>query len=169
MREANAGGYGSDEEEEPAVDFAMGFIDEAVWNEMVEFYKKEYVPTYQFRIPKGAEDYWYKDFELEQDLTHDFVKSVRDGTLAAAKENGITDMMWIAVIDAKTDECCTWRHGLSSSEIEDQLKGEHSDDDCEEIVPPAHYYCRCTIAPMVDSMSEAPESNQKEFDEWLNS
>ena len=151
------------------VDVAMGFIDEEMWQSMVGAYIEEFVPTYRFRVPTGKADADYRYLDEERDLTEDFVHSVRSGQKKAAKDNGIKDMMWIAIIDASTDECCIWRDGLSSSEIEDALKGEHAGDECDVIVPPAHFNCRCTIAPILDTMPESPTIDAKEFEEWLNS
>lgn len=150
------------------VDVAQGFVDDEVWENTVDFYLREFVPTYQFRGPDPEADYQYSGWELERDLTHEFVDSVRSGQNEAARQNGIVDFQWIAIVDDKTDTCCLWRDGLTTKEIERELRGKHSDDECDTSVPPAHYNCRCTIAPMLDTMPEIPESNAKEFEEWLN-
>ena len=153
---------------EGKVDLSVGFIDDDAWREMVDYYLTEYVPTYQFRGPTPDSDYFYKDFELEQDLTHEFVSAVRSGQNEAAKQNGIVDFQWIAVIDDRTcDDCCGAYgcgdfDGKSTSQVEKMTGGA-------TVVPPAHYNCRCTIAPLLDTMPDEPESNAKEFDEWLNS
>ena len=152
----------------PKEDMAIGFYDEPTWNSMVQEYLKEYVPTYQFRSPKVGADYQYKGFEIERDMTHDFVATVRQASKDGAYVNGITDFEWIAILDDHTcDECCgdygcADFDGKSTREIEKMTKGEYS-------VPPAHYNCRCTIAPLLEGMPELPESNAKEFEEWLNS
>lgn len=150
------------------VDFAQGIIDDELWDQITRYYLEDHVPTYRFRGGGSDADYFYKDWELERDLTHEFVTSVRAGQSEAAKQNGVVDFQWIAIIDDHTDECCAWRDGLTTREIERQLRGEHKDDVCTTSVPPAHPNCRCTIAPMLDTMPEVPESNAKEFEEWLN-
>ena len=114
----------------------------------------------------GAYTEWY-GWEVEQSLTHDFVQSVRDGQVDAAREQGITEFVWIAVVDNKTDECCLWRDGLTISEIEAKLQGDHADDECEATVPPAHFNCRCDIAPSTDSLPEKPDTDQLEYEQWL--
>lgn len=155
------------------VNLATGFMDEDLWAEIIEEYTKDYIPYY--REPKIVEDVpvgglieeWY-GWEIEQYITHEFVTQVRAGQNEAAKQNGIRDFMWIAIIDDKTDECCSWRDGLTSAQIEAKLK-QHKDEDCDAIVPPAHFNCRCTMAPMLDTMTDEPVSNVTEFEEWLNS
>lgn len=152
--------------------------DDSEWDDLISDYMDEYVPqnrgpeaVYDITPPGEPSDYseeWYQ-WEMEQSITHDFVASVRDGQNDAAKENGVTDFQWIAIIDDKTDECCAWRDGLTSTEIQDKLDGEHADDESDAIVPPAHFNCRCTIAPVLEDMPDAPASNEEEFDQWLNS
>jgi hypothetical protein len=151
-------------------DFSFGFVDDETWDGMVKYYLDQYVPTYQFRGPTPDSDYWYKDFELEQDMTAEFVASVRAGEHEAAKQNGVKDFVWIAVLDKDTcEDCCQWRAGLTLSEIEEELKGKHSDDECDSLVPPLHYNCRCDLAPLLEDTPDRPESNAKEFEDWLNS
>ena len=155
------------------VNLAQGFMDEELWDQLLEEYLTDYVP--QYREPKmifdvevgGDTEEWY-GWEIEQYVTHDFVDRVRRGQDEAAKQNGITDFMWISVIDDKTDECCAWRDGLTSAQIEAKLP-QHKDDECDAIVPPAHFNCRCTVAPMLDTMTDEPTVNVTEFEEWLNS
>jgi hypothetical protein len=158
-------------------------IDEATWDQIVEDYREDYLPvnrgpeavssdeemTSQGRFPSGKYDDATYDWELEQDITHDFVQSVRDGQNEASEQNGIVDMVWVAVLDNRTDECCVWRDGLTTTEIEAQLKDKHADDDCDAIVAPAHFNCRCSMEPVTDDLPDAPQSNKGDFDEWLNS
>ena len=110
-------------------------------------------------------------WEMEQQLTHDFVTSVREGQIDAANENGITEFIWIAVLDDRTCEnCCEWRSGLLTSEIEKELDGnEFLRDHCDVSTPPAHFNCRCGIAPVAIDVAtvDKPEIT-KEFDAWLN-
>ena len=150
-------------------------IDETEWQSILDDYKKEFVPKWRgpdevigkFKDEEGLTKEWYA-WELEQELTQDFVQQVRDGQVQAAKDNGIKDFVWIAVIDDKTDECCSWRDGLTTSEIEHQLRTTRKDDECRASVPPAHFNCRCTLAPILDGAPESPPSNIGDFEEWLN-
>lgn len=159
-------------------DQATDFIDETEWNAMVDSYKSTYVPEY--RDPANVlsqtladEDGIYA-WEFERDLTQEFVVSVRDGMVDAANDNGITDFVWISIVDDKTDSCCLWRDGLLTSEIEKQL-ASHEDEDAEcnidsdGIVPPLHFGCRCSLAPATDAIPDKPDTGAKEFEEWINS
>ena len=157
--------------DEPGEDFFYGFIDEETWDQLKDYYVKEYIPTYRFRAPDPDDEYWYDKFEVEQQLNHEFVTAVRSGQKEVgefAKANGIVDYQWITVQDAHTCESCTWRDGLTTEEIEARLKGEHSDDEVDAIVPPAHPNCYCTFEPMLDTMPDLPVSDVKEFPEWLD-
>lgn len=165
----------ADKPEDESPDMSTGYIDDQTWEEIVDTYKSEQVPSWRgpdtsFTTTKGGGDSTeIFAWDLEQEVTQDFVYQVRLGQVDAAKENGINDYVWVAIVDNRTDECCTWRDGLTTAEIEQKLKSERSDDECQALVPPAHFNCRCVLAPMVDEMPERPESNEKEFDAWLNS
>lgn len=161
----------------PAVDpdKMVGFVDEQEWQDMLDAYHDEFVPKWrgpdaEFNIGATGSSGETKVYawEMEQILTQDFVYQVRLGQVDASKENGIIDFVWIAVLDDKTDDCCEWRDGLLTSEIDQQLKSSHKDDDCVAIVPPAHFNCRCTLAPATENLPEQEPSNYGEFDEWLN-
>jgi SPP1 gp7 family putative phage head morphogenesis protein len=149
-----------------------GWVTNKSWRNMVQDYKTEYGinnrgPEDIVNLPDSGGQQIYA-WELERDLTQQFVEDVRAGQVDAMKKNGIIDFIWISIIDDRTDECCAWRDGLLVSEIKDALKGEHSDDECDAIVPPAHVNCRCTLAPAMESIDEVtPSSDLPEFDEWL--
>lgn len=162
-------------------------VSDAEWDDIVGDYQDEFLATnrgpegissdsdiYASHLATGGRtaatysDTTY-DWELENDLTHDFVQTLRDGQNDAANENGIVDMLWVAILDNKTDECCVWRDGLTSTEIQTALENEHSDDDCRAIVVPAHFNCRCSMEPSTEDLPDAPESNKGDFDDWLNS
>ncbi len=166
--------------DDPQTDIAIDNIDDEAWQDMLDAYKKEYVP--KTRAPEfvvdqpevTGENTWYA-WEFERDMTNEFVQSVRDGQIDAANENGITDFVWIAVVDDRTDRCCLWRDGLLVSEIEDQI-ADHQDeddecsvDDGEGLTPPIHFNCRCTLAPATDNMPEKADDGSKDFQDWLNS
>jgi hypothetical protein len=151
------------------------YIPPDEWQEMIRDYQEEYIP--KWRGPEHAypyasaqdpkKDEWYA-WELEQQTAHDFVEKVRQGQNDAAKASGITDFLWISIIDSKTDDCCYWRSGLSTSEIRAALEKEHKDDECDAEVPPAHFNCRCTMAPLLEGMPEESPPDYGDFDEWLN-
>jgi len=154
---------------EDMVDLSM---DDQEWDALVKDYMEEYVPKWRgpdnvFDIPTEANNEEWYAWEIESQMNHEFLDKVRGGQVAAAKQNGINDFVWIAIIDDRTDECCAWRDGLTTKEIEAELKGKHADDECDALIPPAHFNCRCTAAPMLDDMPEKPESNQGEFETWL--
>lgn len=154
----------------PKVPMGTEFMDHQEWEEIADAYL-ERLPTAGtrfFNLEKGADEdgEMRYNWEIEQRLTDEWVRDVRNGQVEAANQNDIQDFVWIAVIDNVTDECCLWRDGLTTSEIEGQLS--KSDDECDAIVPPAHFNCRCTLAP-VGEVTDKVEPNLQEFDEWLNS
>lgn len=158
----------------PKEDMSVGYVDDENWEEIVDAYKEEFIPgwrgpdeSYTIKTKTGAKEEVYA-WELEQEVTQDFVYQVRLGQVDAAKENGINDYVWVAIVDNRTDDCCLWRDGLTTAEIERKLKTDRKDDECQSIVPPAHFNCRCELAPMVDEMPERPEENTKDFEDWIN-
>ncbi len=149
-----------------------GIIEPELWDQMVNDYTDSEIPFYANRAPMSEETYYEEhgkyEWEVENEATQEFVDQVRAGEIDAAKENGITDMVWIAVIDGKTDDCCLERDGLTVTEIEDALDSGTIDDDCDATVPPAHFNCRCRIAPLTDDLPEKAPPNDGSFDEWLD-
>jgi len=190
---SDGGGSGPDGEEVDAAEIsvtgstapAMGFEwDQETWDKMIEDFGSEHVFTdrspekfidiqnpyndlpMRSDVPEGDKVYHW---EIEQDVTQDFVEQVRSGQIEAANKNGIDDFVWIAILDDKTDECCEWRSGLLTSEIEARLKDDMADDDCQATVPPAHFNCRCTLAPASQDLEAVDNTDtEREFDEWLN-
>jgi hypothetical protein len=160
------------EDDEPLV---TGFIDDDAWQEIVDAYTDAEIPTtrgpkdiVKVKSPSGRTKERYA-WEVEQEITQDFLDNVRAGQVEAAQENGVTDFQWIAIIDSKTDDCCAWRDGLTSTEIREQLNGEHKGDDCDAEVPPAHFNCRCNVAPMSAAMPDEPPPDLGSFEDWLTS
>lgn len=155
------------------VNISSGFVDDDTWKELVDEYLAEFIPDdrtedkVRYKGPYGRGTITRYEWELERDFTHDFVSLVRQGQLDVAKENGYTDFVWIAVLDNKTDECCTWRDGLTTAEIESQLKSAHKDDTCKTSVPPAHPFCRCDIAPVTDRIEDFKLPDIGDFETWL--
>lgn len=156
-----------------------GFIDDATWANVLEWYQRDYQPRIRIdgalvdpRSPtfdRELDNEQFYAWQVEQLTTHEFVRSIRDGQNDAANQAGISDMVWIAVVDDKTDDCCLWRDGLSSEEIERKLATTHKDDECRVSVPPAHFNCRCDVAPLLKDMPEIVKSNAPEFEAWLKS
>jgi len=151
-----------------------GYLDEEAWNQVVHDYLADEIPFPTFG--RTMQDYQiednvrFYDWEIEQEITQDFVYRVRDGQVDAANTNGIEDFAWIAILDKNTcDDCCAPRNGLSSSEIESALEnGDLDSDACEAIVPPAHINCRCIPAPMTMDMPDAVPVYQGSFEDWMN-
>lgn len=155
------------------VNISSGFIDDEAWRDMVDEYLADEVldrrteDKIRFKGPNGRKTITRYEWELERDFTHDFVSLVRAGQLDVAKENGYTDFVWLSVLDNKTDECCTWRNGLTVTEIEAQLKNAHKDDTCQSTVPPAHPFCRCDLAPVTDEIKKFSVPEIGDFESWL--
>lgn len=180
IEEENSGSFVMEETidgSEVFVGASRGFIDPADWEEAVQDYKSEYLPfsrgpndkVFGTSISETGDEEKVEiyQWELEQEVTEDFVQSVRDGELDAAKENGVTDMQWIAIIDAKTDECCSERDGLTTAEIQSKLNDGESMGDCDSVAPPAHQRCRCRLSPMTDNLPEESPPDFGGFDSWL--
>jgi hypothetical protein len=153
-------------------DLSTNFIDDGTWDDMVDAYKKAYVPEFRSdprrMYTSEASDEKIAAWELENELTEDFIGAVRDGQVESFEQNGVDDSVWIAIVDSHTDDCCLWRDGLLSSEIEKELQGNHSDDESDAIVAPAHIKCRCRAAPSLEvNNNEELPSNAMEFSEWL--
>lgn len=153
------------------------------WQDLVSHVVEKYVPS--FRGPEAildpgsrvTIDSLRKTFEteteryaweFEQEVANELVRQTVNGSNEAARQNGVTTFTWIAIVDDKTDECCLWRDGLTVEEIAEALQNEHEDDECQAFAPPAHFNCRCRLAPVlnIDDL-ERPPSNLPEFDEWL--
>lgn len=151
-----------DEESKDWFDF--GFIDDADWDMMVDAYKDTDLPASRFdnQAKWDPESGLMKyNWELEQEATEDFVRACRAGQVDAASDLGVKDFVWVAILDDKTcEDCCLPRNGKTTSEI------EQMDDDCGVIVPPAHFNCRCQIAP-VASTDEVQGPDWSSFNNWL--
>lgn len=165
---------GNDEKKEKEFDFYHDLVTDDDWDLAVDSYLDTEI-DYESRTNRGI----YTDpdtgvrkyeWEVEQDTTDDFVQQVRQGQVAAANELGVKDFVWVAIIDKKTCEvCCLPRAGKTTSEIEEMLKsGELDKVECDAIVPPAHPFCRCDIAP-VASTDPVEGADWKSFDKWLES
>jgi hypothetical protein len=159
------------------------FIPENEWQIMVTNYMNDYIPSN--RGPESIYDVDYDvpevsagtaavvtveryGWDLEREMANNFVSSVRSGQNEAANQNGIVDFSIIAIIDDHTcDECCGDYgcidfDGKTTKEVEEMTEGEQS-------APPFHFNCRCSMAPMLDNMPDLEQSNEEEFNQWLNS
>jgi hypothetical protein len=169
--------------DDPRAEMSVGITDDDMWNEILKDYTANVLPEDIFK--RGGEDktLFYDvttgeteeryTWEVEQEITEDFVRGVREGSNDAAKENGYDDFMWITIQDSKTDECCSCRDRLSSSQIEEMLdSGKIDADECDAIVPPAHFNCRCSSAPMTTAEQEFDpkelESFYSDVNDWLD-
>lgn len=162
---------------DPKVAMTTGFIDDSAWQDLVNDYlAKEISPlrgpddilSLQIKSPTTGklEQVDRYVWELEKEITQDFVDRVRKGQVDAANDNGIKDFVWIAILDSDTDECCRWRDGKTTSEIKKLLRGSKSGDPCKATVPPAHFFCRCDIAPITGDLPDKTEQ-LGDFETWL--
>lgn len=155
------------------VSISTGVIPQEDWDASLNDYFAEYFPAETYhRSPFGhlftTDEGDRYEWQIEQDTTEDFVQQVRDGENDAANANGINDFQWISIVDSKTDDCCLWRDGLTTTEIEKELAGDHSDDDCDAVTVPAHPFCRCRMAPMTADMPEESPPDFGGFSNWLD-
>lgn len=147
------------------------FVTQQEWDEAVSDYMADNIPQGRgpydsvFDVTASGDDTFRYQWEVESEVTDDFVASVRSGDVDAANENGITDFVWISVLDKRTcEDCCVPRDGMLTSEIEAALKsGELDKEACAAKVPPAHMKCRCRIAAATDDL---PEKSPPDFGSW---
>lgn len=156
-------------------DASLAFISNDEWDDIIDTYKDTYVPThrgpeYVFDRDIGEPELeeWY-GWEVEQEVAQDFVERVRDGTSQAAKDAGIDDLMWVAILDDRTRPEHHAKHGLTSRQIEAKLENEWADFEDQTIVPPGGFNCRCRAAPYDSTLPEAPEFQYEDFDTWVTS
>ena len=156
-----------------SVSGVFGIIDEESWNILVsDFISDEIGPRgpddiFDIVVSRKKGDVVRYTWEVENLVSQVFVEQVRKGEVDAANDNGITDFVWVSVIDSDTDDCCIWRDGLTTSEIEKQLKGPRSGDKCKVVNPPAHFNCRCLLAPLTDDLPSKPPKPLGDFESWL--
>jgi len=162
--------------------------DQVTWDKLLEDYSKDYIPVdrspaavYSLKDPLTQDKIKYEDgiyaWEVEKEVTHDFVSQVRAGQIAAANDKGIKDFVVITVLDDRTCETCCdgWGcadfDGMKVSEIEKMTKNKYS-------APPYHFNCRCTLAPVIEGEDQITGdlsnmsdwvAEKKDFDTWLNS
>lgn len=153
-----------DSPREPKDWLDLNFIDDGDWDLAVQSYLDTEIPPSRLDNIAGYAEgtgMMKYEWEMEQEATEDFVRSVRQGQVAGAEDLGVKDFVWIAIIDKKTcEECCLPRNGLTTAEI------ENLGDDCDATVPPAHPNCRCQIGP-VAATDEVEGPDWSSFNEWL--
>lgn len=165
---------------EDKVTLSSGVIDPETWDKLLTDYRDEYLPfgsapgdqifyASNFRDEVEADSIQGYDWEVSNELMNDFVQSVRNGEDDNSEENGMDDGVWIAVIDGKTDECCSVRDGLLISEIRKKLDDGDDMGGCDAEISPAHPFCRCRIAPATKEIvhTDKPEVDYAGFDDWL--
>lgn len=162
----------SDPKDKKEFDFYHDLTNDEDWDLAVQAYKDSSLPPSRFDKSASYNDdtgTMQYSWELEQDITDDFVKQVRDGQIQAANDLGVKDFVWVSVIDSRTCEvCCMPRAGKLVSEIEAMLKSGALDaEECDASVPPAHPNCRCDISP-VASTDPVPGPDWKSFQDWLD-
>lgn len=160
---------------DPADEF--DFFTQEEWDAAVADYLDEYVPN--DRAPNSSvfvsagedtSEFTVYNWQVEKEMTDDFIDSVRNGEDEAAKQAGIEDFQWIAIVDSKTDQCCFTRDGLTVTEIEEKLdNGDLDAELCDATAAPAHPYCRCRMAPMVAELPDETPADLGGFDDWLDS
>ncbi|HCW08694.1 MAG TPA: hypothetical protein DGG95_15150 [Cytophagales bacterium] len=161
-------------------------FDQTTWQKLMDEYNQDFMivdrsPANVFDIKNPYSDLPIKEeilsneafygWEVEQETTHDFVQAVRDGEIKAAKDNGIDDFLWIAILDKKTCEiCCEWRDGLTTTEIAEKLESEPDlKEACDATTAPAHFNCRCRMAPFSSNIEPFEPETDVGLQEWLNS
>lgn len=147
------------------------------WDEAVADYLDDEVPLgrapydkvfYSEASGDSIETYERYQWQVEAEMTDDFVDSVRDGENYAANAQGVNDFEFIAIIDSHTDECCYQCDGLSITEIQAKIdSGEFEPSQIGLKVCPRHPFCRCRLAPMTTTMPEESGPDWGEFDDWL--
>lgn len=171
MRESSA----EEEETKKKLQMSFGVIDPDSWEKMLEDYQSNFLPYgaaaydnvfYPQEVIEAQQGY---DWGLQSGLLEDFIDSVRNGEQDSAKDNDIDDLQWLAIIDSKTDECCSSRDGLSSKEIQQKLDDGEEMGGCDEVTPKAHDGCRCKGVPTSERMTEDPPEapDFQGFDDWI--
>lgn len=152
------------------------FVGPDEWEEIVNDYLSEYIPA--FRDPRAGEldipvspgkegAYIIYPWDLEREITEDFVMQVRNGEHDGAKAVGVEDFVWTAILDDATDECCEKRDTFTTREIQAKIdSGEITDG--LGTAPPIHFGCRCALYPSAKGLAEISDFTEEEFDDWLS-
>jgi hypothetical protein len=162
-------------EKKEDISLIIGEIDPQDWNELVDEWKKDEIVT-----NRSAESYFDREvgeheaeevyeWEVEREITDDFVRAVREGQIEVAKENGVDDFVWVAVIDERTGDSDKWRDGKKLSEIQDYIDKHGADPFGNDLLsPPIHVNCRCVISPLFPGLPEPRKLPEGEFEKWLS-
>lgn len=159
---------------EPVASMTVAMVDDSDWQAIVKDYLDENIPPIRgpeyiigTQIVKGERKNVYA-WELERDVNQAFVEDVRRGQVDAAKANGIIDFVWVAVIDDRTEGFDRWADGKLTSEIRDAIdSGRAPESEFQSEVPPAHFGCRCDLAPATEDLPDPEPSNLEDFESWL--
>ena len=149
-------------------ELSQSFISENDWDSILSDYKADFIPLY--RNDKTESGRFYRDendvyaSDVERLATDEWLQGVKDGTNEAAIAAGVTDLMWVAVLDSHTREEHERRDGLLKSEIEDKLENDSDwKDDEYDSVAPSGFNCRCRSVPYIPEA----EGETGDFDSWI--
>lgn len=157
---------GEEIEENPA-SAALDLESNEVWDEIISLYKSDELPADRGSKETLGEDEVY-EWEVENEVAENFVDQIKDGEIDGAEEQGITDFIWIAVLDDKTREEHRLKHGLTSEEIAEKLDEEWDYFEDHSIVAPGGFGCRCRSAPYFKDLPDEPAIDYGDFNSWLN-
>lgn len=164
----------------PKPQMTTNTVTEPEWADVLSDYQDKYIPVNRGpdaidpdQILTADPNQWLSNYhdatynwELESDVTNDFVETVRAGENDAAEQNGISDFVVVSVIDNKTCQNCCGDYGCEDfdgklvSEVSAMTKGAQKS-------PPYHFNCRCSSEPAGDDMPDQPLSNAGSFQDWL--
>lgn len=147
------------------------FIDQDTWDTIMAQIKDIDIVSDRSLAVKYSDEYGNElyEWEIEKQAQQEFVDEVFSGDNEAMKSKGITDMVWQAVTDDKTDDCCAARDGMLVSEIRRYISTHGELGGCDGDVPPLHFNCRCRVYPVDDSMEDLRhEIDWQGFEDWLN-
>jgi len=153
------------------------FIPDEIWYDLINEYKSEYISPYRNKTDANGEFYKVDDkyvWQVEQKTTEDFLKEVKKGSKQAAKDRGISDFIWIAVLDDRTRDLHRMFHGKTSTEIKDEFESEYKYDKEGGLNPnygevaPAGFNCRCRSVPFFKELEEDRENLiTDDFATWM--
>lgn len=153
------------------------FIPDEIWYDLINEYKSEYISPYRNKTDANGEFYKVDDkyvWQVEQKTTEDFLKEVKEGSKQAAKDRGISDFIWIAVLDDRTRDLHRMFHGKTSTEIKDEFESEYKYDKEGGLNPnygevaPAGFNCRCRSVPFFKELEEDRENLiTDDFATWM--
>ncbi len=146
------------------------------WDLVVSDYKKDYLPKWRFGdkisgFAKVADSEIYA-WGVEQYATNTILQELKEGTIEAAKQMGVKEMMWVSVLDGRTRCHHYWRDGMTSSEIQKKLDKNKKERELDNgVVAPSGFNCRCRSVPYFENLIDDKESEKlrsANLTSWLN-